>query len=64
LNQSQFIKSIIKERKGKEEEEMSLKVRVSSDGTDYVSIEQIPEVIRDFYNYGSELEPIFAHIAE
>lgn len=64
VNQSQFIKSQIKGRLSTNKEEDFFKGKASSDGNDYIPIEDIPEHMRGYFNYGSELEPIFANVAE
>ncbi len=62
LNQSQFIRSQIRdERKHSIKEEIFLKGGIASDGNDYIPLEEVPAALKPYFNYGSELEPVFCH---
>jgi hypothetical protein len=39
------------------------KKTVSNEGDELIDLENVPNSLRPFFNYGSELETIFAHVA-
>ena len=64
MNKSQFIRNQLKESKIDESLALNLSLSKRTETDECIDLENIPPSLRPYFNYGSELETIFAHTAK
>lgn len=64
MNKSQFIRNQLKESKIDESLALNLSLSKRTETDECIDLENIPTSLRPYFNYGSELETIFAHTAK
>lgn len=64
MNKSQFIRNQLKESKIDESLALNLSLSKRTETDECIDLENIPASLRPYFNYGSELETIFAHTAK